>query len=308
MNKLDLNLLKVLQVLLDEQNVTTSAQRLHVSQSAVSKHLAKLREMFNDPLFVRTAQGLKPTPRALELAPQLHQVIGQLEQITRPAGFVPGLSQRQFNIHFLDTAYPVTFPFFMPSVLSQAPHVRLKTDTWNENSLEDLLKCELDMGIACREWDKRSPIHIKDIPSELNYVELIREHSVCLVRHHHPALSDNWNLATFMQYRHIQVTFGGMAQWLLDDVLSLQGLRRNIAIDMPDFHGAMNLCEQSDLILCAPARFATQVAAQLKLQVLPLPVAIDPGAYVLLWNKHFDHDQGHKWLRTQIIDNVSSAK
>ena len=87
MNKFDLNLLKALEVLLQERNVSVAAQRLNLSQSAVSKHLSRLREMFDDQLFERKAQGLKPTPRALELAPQLKLVIQQLEQLTRPAMF-----------------------------------------------------------------------------------------------------------------------------------------------------------------------------------------------------------------------------
>ena len=268
MHKLDLNLLKVLRVLLEELNVTEAAYRLNVTQSAVSKHLAKLREMFADPLFERTAQGLKATPRALELAPQLRQVIQQLEQLTRPAGFEPALSQRQFHIHMLDTAYSLTFPYFMPTLLTQAPSVRLKTKTWNNNSLDDLLNCEIDMGIACREWDKRSPIHISEIPSDLNHVELIREHSQCLVRVGHPALNRQWDLDTFLQYRHIQVSFGGMDNWLLDDILKIKNRHRDIAIDMPDFYSAMSLCEQSDLILCAPARYAKTIAKSFKIHII----------------------------------------
>lgn len=305
MSKLDLNLLRVLQILLEELNVTLAAERMHLSQSAVSKHLARLRDMFNDQLFERTAQGLKATPRALELAPQLHLIILQLEQLTRPTAFEPKKSKRQFNIHLLDTAYSLTFPFFMPELLNKAPNLRLKTHTWNPNSLDALLKCEIDIGIACREWDKRSPIHIDDIPNELNHVELIKEHSVCLVRDNHPALTTKWDLKTFLHYRHIQVSFGGMEQWLLDDVLNLQQLTRDIAIDMPDFHSAMSLCEQSDLILCAPARYAEKLASSFKICVLDIPVNIEPGAYVLLWHKHFEQDPGHQWLRDLIINNVN---
>lgn len=304
MNKLDLNLLKVLQILLEELNVTATAKRLSLTQSAVSKHLARLREMFSDQLFERTAQGLKATPRALELAPQLNQVVQQLEQLTRPAAFEPFKSQRQFNIHLLDTAYSLTFPFFMPSLLQQAPCVRLNTKTWHKSSLDELIKCEIDMGIACREWDKRSPIHISNIPPELNYVELLRENSVCLVRANHPVLSQQWNIDTFLKYRHIQVSFGGMEQWLLDDVLKIEELHRDIAIEMPDFHSAMSLCEQSDLILCVPARYAAKLAKGFQLRMLSIPIEIESGSYVLLWSKHFQHDPGHRWLRDLIIDGV----
>jgi len=305
MNKLDLNLLKVLVVLLDELSVTAAASRLHVTQSAVSKHLARLREMFADKLFERTAQGLKATPRALELAPQLQQVILQLEQLVRPIAFEPKLSQRQFQIHMLDTAYSLTFPFFMPNLLNQAPNVRLKTNTWHEKSLDDLINCKIDMGIACREWDRRSPLHMEKIPAELNHVELLREYSLCLVREDHPVLKQQWNVNNFLKYRHIQVTFGGMEQWILDDVLKIEGHNRDIAIDMPDFLSAMSLCEQSDLILCAPARHVEKLAVSFQLRILEIPVEFDSGAYVLLWNKHYENDLGHQWLRQLIINNVA---
>ncbi|NRA52974.1 MAG: LysR family transcriptional regulator [Gammaproteobacteria bacterium] len=305
MNKLDLNLLKVLEILLEELNVTATANRLNLSQSAVSKHLSRLRTMFDDPLFERTAQGLKPTPRTLELAPQLRQIIQQLEQLTRPNAFEPALSERQFSLHMSEAAYSLTLPFFMPKLLSQAPNVRLKTQTWHKTSLNELQRCEVDMGIACREWDQRSALHINQIPPDINHAELLQDHSLCLVREGHPALSKPWSIETFLQYRHIQVTLGGVEHWLLDEVLKIKQLHRDIAIDMPDFHSAMILCEHSDLILCAPARHVAKLAVGFKLQVLPMPIEMAPGAYVLLWHKHYEHDSGHRWLRELIINGVA---
>jgi len=307
MSKFDLNLLKVFEILLQERNVSAAAQRLSLSQSAVSKHLSRLREMFADQLFERKAQGLKPTPRALALAPQLRLVIQQLEQLTRPAMFDPSDSSRKFRIHLADTACSLTFPIFMPKLLNQAPKITLKTNTWDEDSLNQLLKCEVDIGIACREWDPRSPLHIQHIPAELNYTELVQEHSLCLVRENHPALNQEWNIETFLQYRHLQVTIGGKDRWLLDEVLKTESLYRDIAIDMPDFHSAMSLCEQSDLILCAPARHVNQMAKYFKLTVLSVPVEFADGAYVLLWHKHFEHDNGHRWLRELIIKSVDEV-
>ncbi len=308
MNKFDLNLLKVLQVLLAELNVTKAANQLNLTQSAVSKHLARLREMFADPLFIRTAQGLKATPRALELAPQLHLIIQQLEQLIRPTAFAPSQSKRNFSIHLADIVCSLTFPAFMPSLLKQAPNITLKTNTWSKESLNKLLKCEVDIGIASREWDHRSLLHIKHIPPELNHIELLREHSLCLVRDDHPALSQPWNVETFLAYRHIQLTIGGKDHWLLDEVLKQQNLYRDIAVDMPDFHSAMSLCQQSDLILCAPARHVSKMVKNFNLRVLEIPVAFEDGAYVLLWHKHFDNDSGHRWLRELISKNVTTAQ
>lgn len=307
MNHFDYNLLRVLEVLLEEQSVTAAASRLHLSQSAVSKQLAKLRETFDDQLFERTAHGLRATPRAMQLAPQLRQVLQQLDQFTRPSTFEPSLSQRVFRINLVETAYSLTYPFFMPDLLSKAPNITLNSQTWNHQSIDKLLRCEIDMAICSREWDERSPVHIKNIPSELSYVELVRDYPVCLIRQEHPLLQEEWDLTTFLKYRHLQVTFGGIEQWLLDDVLSLQHQQRDIAVNMTDFYSAMSLCEQSDLILCAPAKYAAKMARYFNLCMLDVPIEVEPGAYVLMWHKHFELDLSHRWLREMIAESVNTS-
>lgn len=304
MKQLDFNLLRVLEVLLEEQSVTAAASRLHLSQSAVSKQLSKLRETFDDQLFDRTAYGLKATPRALELAPELREVLQRLDQFTRPNTFEPAESRRRFRIHLVETAYSLTFPYFMPQLLKQAPQVSLNCQTWSLDSLDKLLRCEIDMGIICREWDNRSLLHMNHLPEELGYAELIRDHPVCLVRNNHPLLNEPWNIETFLKYRHLQVTFGGLEHWLLDDVLRLKYLHRDIAVNMTDFNSAMGLCESSDLILCAPKKYAIKMAVDFDLTMLEVPTELEPGAYVLVWHKHFNLDSSHRWLRNLIINGV----
>jgi DNA-binding transcriptional LysR family regulator len=308
MKRLDLNLLPILEVLLEERSVTATAQRLHLSQSAISKQLTRLRNAFDDPLFERTAYGLKPTPKALSLAPELRQCLQQLAQFTRPATFEPRLSQRQFSMALIETTYSLTFPFFMPELLKQAPKVSIKTQTWATVTLDKLLSCDIDLAIGCREWDERSPIQIRHLPSELNYIELVQDHSLCFVREGHPALEQVWDLQAFLKYRHLQVAFGGIEHWLLDDVLLMEGHKRDIAVNMTDFPSALALCEQSDLILCAPAKYALPMIKNYRLVALPQVVKLVPGSYLLMWHKHFDLDPSHKWLRELITENVLASQ
>lgn len=303
-SRFDYNLLHVLDVLLEEQSVTAAATRLHLSQSAVSKQLAKLREVFDDPLFERTSHGLRPTPRAKQLAPELRTVLQGLEHFTRPNHFEPRESERIFHLHMVETAYSLTYPHFMPAVLNEAPKVSINAKTWRRDSLDQLLRCEVDMAISCWEWDPRSKWHIHNIPDALNYVELVRDHAICLVRENHPLLQEPWNTDTFLKYRHLQVVFGGIDQWLLDDVLDLQHLKRDIAVNLTDFHSAMDLCEHSDLILCAPAKYIDYMMSQQKLVRLDVPIDLHSGCYVLMWHKHFDFDHSHQWFRELIINQV----
>ncbi|MBE8167979.1 MAG: LysR family transcriptional regulator [Shewanella sp.] len=303
----DLNLLRVLDILLEEKSVTATSQRLNLSQSAVSKHLAKLRDMFDDPLLVRKSSALIPTPKAIELANSIKPLLQNVEQLTRPNEFVPALSSRRFHIDMIELAYANTIPEFMPEILSTASNVKLNIQTWDQSTIEQLLNCDIEFGITCREYDTRSELHIDKLEHELHYAELIQDHSVCLVRENHPLLSQPWNLDTFIQYRHIQVTGGGASRWVLDEVLFQQQLHRDIAIEMPDFQGAFRLCEFSDLLLCAPYRQVQKMIQIHKLKVLELPIHIVPGAFFLIWNQHFEHDLGHKWLRELIINNVKKA-
>ncbi|MCL1076650.1 LysR family transcriptional regulator [Parashewanella spongiae] len=300
----DLNLLRVLDILLEEKSVTATSMRLNLSQSAVSKHLAKLREMFNDPLLTRKSSRLIATPKAIELAHSIKPLLQNVEQLTRPNKFIPAQSSRRFHIDMIELAYANIIPEFMPEILATANNVKVNIQTWDQNTIEQLLNCEIEFGITCREHDPRSELHIDRLEPDLHYAELIQDHSVCLVRENHPLLTQPWNLDTFIQYRHIQVTGGGASRWVLDEVLFQQQLHRDIAIEMPDFQGAFRLCEFSDLLLCAPYRQVQEMIQIHKLKVLPLPINIIPGAFFLIWNQHFEHDLGHKWLRELIINNL----
>ena len=304
MKTFDFNLLPLLEVLLEEQSVTAAAERLHLSQSAVSKQLNKLRESFDDQLFERTAHGLRPTPKAKQLGPEIRKILSQVSSLTRPSDFDPSMSHRRFRLELVETAYSLTYPRFMPKLLKQAPKITLDSHTWHSESMERLLRCDTDLGIACREWDERSLQHVNNLPDALRFVELTRDHSLAMVREGHPLLNEEWNLSTFLKYRHLQVTFGGISHWLLDDVLKIKHLKRDIAVNLTDFNSAMQLCEQSDLILCSPAKYAKEMMGQFKLVTLPIPTEMVPGTYVLLWHKHFDLDPSHRWLRELIIDSI----
>ena len=306
MKTFDFNLLPLLEVLLEEQSVTAAAERLHLSQSAVSKQLNKLRESFDDQLFERTAHGLRPTPKAKQLGPEIRKILSQVSSLTRPSDFDPSKSHRRFRLELVETAYSLTYPRFMPKLLKQAPKITLDSHTWHSESMERLLRCDTDLGIACREWDERSLQHVNNLPDALRFVELTRDHSLAMVREGHPLLNEEWNLSTFLKYRHLQVTFGGISHWLLDDVLKIKHLKRDIAVNLTDFNSAMQLCEQSDLILCSPAKYAKEMMGQFKLVTLPIPTEMVPGTYVLLWHKHFDLDPSHRWLRELIIDAVQA--
>jgi len=300
---LEPKLLKLFSMLIQHKSVTKAAEQLYLSQSAVSKQLAKLRQIFDDPLFEHTSFGLQPTPKAKQLAPKLKQIGLMLEQVLQPEDFNPSLCQRTFEIELLETAYTLTFPHILPELLQQAPELSLNLNSWNNLSMQKLLDCELDLGICCLEYDPRSSQTMRQLPPNINSVELSRENSVALVREDHPLLTQDWGLDTFLAYGHINLLLTGIQHWLLDDVLAEYGRYRQIQISLADAFNAMDLCQRSELILCMPARYANNMLHQFKLKLLPIPVAMQPGSYVLAWHQHFEQDSAHQWLRQKIISS-----
>lgn len=304
MKNFDANLLKVLAVLLEERSVTAAAERLYRSPSAVSKQLAKLRETFDDPLFERQATTLNPTPKALLLAPQVFEILKHLDRLAVPLDFEPEHSQRTFLVDLCETAYSSVYLKFMPSLLAEAPGIKVHNQRWSDNSVSRILRREVDFGIGIFEWDDRGDTHYLKIPDEIEYVELMQDTSTCLMRKGHPALEEEWNIETFLKYRHIELKIGGMETWLLNDVLSLEHKQLNTSVTITDINSAMRLCAQSDLLMCCPSSSVSAYEVSSELVAKPLPIALKPGGCALLWHKHFENDPSHKWLRELILDRA----
>ena len=302
--KCDMNLLLCLHVLLEERSVSKTAQRMFLSQSAVSKQLTKLRTLFDDPLFERESKGLFPTPKALEIAQKVHQILLQVEQLTVPEDFDPLGSERTFNIDLVETAYTAIYPKFMPNALAQAPNITINSTTWTGETYKRLLKREVDFGIGIFELDERASTHVHSIPSDLNYVELLQDYSVCLMRKDHPALKEEWNLNTFLKYRHIQLVTGGVGDWLLLEILQAKQLKLNKAANVSDISSAVKLCKQSDLLMCYPYNSVRDYIESGELVMKQIPMELVPGGLFLLWHRYYDSEPSHKWLRELIIEQT----
>ncbi|WP_159657438.1 LysR family transcriptional regulator [Vibrio atypicus] len=306
--RIDLNLLVCLKVLIEELNVTRAAHRLCLSQSAVSKNLAKLRTQFDDPLFVRHAHGLKPTPKALFLRPKLDILINQLEQITQPEEFKPQTSSYRFQIAAVESVYPLILPHFLPAIFSQAPDVTISTHAWSDTTFKMLQRGELDLGITGKDIDINDAKLTMLPPNDICEHEIYRDSQMCLLRSDHPALNGAWNLDNYLSFRHVQVRCDGNERWLLDYRLADIGKERDIAITVPDFNSAASLCSYTDFIFTAPSHFVKLASKQLNLTVLPLPIEFPPMAYTLFWHRDRENDPALTWLRQIINDKTQTLR
>jgi DNA-binding transcriptional LysR family regulator len=294
--RVDLNLLVCLAVLLEERSVTHTANRLYVSQSAVSKSLAKLRSIFDDPLFTRSAHGLLPTAKALYLKPKLDLLISHIETITRPPEFSPESSEYRFHIAAVESVYPLIMPHFLPAIFSQGPNLSISTHSWTESTFDKLQKGSLDIGITGKDIDVHDAIRTMYPPNDIAELEVYRDSQMCLVRKDHPVLNTEWNLQQYLALRHVQVRCDGSDRWLLDYRLADMGFERDIAITVPDFNNAATLCTYTDFVFTAPRHFVDLAAKQMELCILPLPIEFPPMAYTLFWHKDRCRDPALNWL------------
>jgi DNA-binding transcriptional LysR family regulator len=309
--RIDLNLLVVLQVLLEEESVTRAAVRLNLSQSALSKSLTRLRTSLQDPLFTRTAHGLKPTTHALQLQQTLPNLLQGLYQLTQAPSFDPASSDRHFSISMLESAYATLLPSFIAPLLKQAKHLHIDVLNWKEGSIQALQQGKVDFGITGIDFYDDQRLKTQNLPDGINHSILFNDHQTCLVNEHHPVLKEvengTWNMESYLQHSHLQVCCEGDKWWAIDYFLEKQGKQRKIISTLPDFYGGASVCAHSDLIFTLPSNFVPHAKKLYSLKQIPLPFEFNEMAYALLWHQRNSDEPGHKWIRELICNSVANA-
>lgn len=294
LKKFDLNLLMVLHVLLQERSVTRTGERLGRTQSAISNALKRLREHFNDPLLVRTPDGLSPTPRAVELQPLVTRIVQDASAcIAGPGDFDAATAQAEFAIGAPDR---FNLPIFLPLLehLGRvAPGIVLNLRTTDRDYAIRLIEAdEIDLAIG---WFDATPPHLRRGPA-------FEDRFVCLCRDDHPLLDHGRRpaLADILRYSHVVVTSTGDRRAAFDAVLERNGHSRNIAATLMSFTIVPELLLQSDLIGVFTHRTAEYFVDRYPLVSVPVPLEVAPIANHLIWHSRFERDQAHAWLRAQI--------
>ena len=303
LTRLDLNLLITLHILLECNSVSKAAKQLNLSQSAVSKSLARLRVAFDDALFERSGYGMQPTPKAQQLRPELTQLMNQLEKFTAPNHFDPQQSTRRFKIAAVESIYSLLFPRFIGDALSQAPHITIETSNWHRKTFEQLQSGELDFAITGKDLSPQDAAQTLLPPKGIVADELYQNRLCCLLHPNHPALSHTWDLGAYISYRHIMTKYYENERWLLDLKLEEMGTQRDTALYVPDFNSAAELCTHTELILTIPDLFAQHIASKLNLRILPLPFELPPLSVSLFWHQNREKDQAHIWLKQLITES-----
>jgi DNA-binding transcriptional LysR family regulator len=290
--RLDLNLLKVLDALLREQHVSRAAALLNLSQPATSAALARLRDALGDPLLVRTAAGMQPTERAVELAPQVRELLENINRVlAAPQKFDPQSAEESFAVASTDYFIELANTVLVKRLSKQAPHIQFAwRGVMGERLVQRLERGELDFAVTSR---ARAPESLRSRP-------LLTETFVGIARKNHAAARNSMPLDTFCRLPHVLVSPVGndVFHGAMDDALAARGLARRVAFSVPQFRFAVDIVESTDAIAVFPARLAAQYASRVRRFALP----ITPPRFeiVLLWHERTHRSASHLWLREQL--------
>ncbi|MCK9817108.1 LysR family transcriptional regulator [Pseudomonas sp. MAFF 302046] len=289
---LDFNLLKTLDALLDERSVTRAAERLSLTQPAVSGMLTRLRESFGDPLFVRAQRGMVPTLRAEQLAVPVKQLLSDIEQMLQPQAFDPATAQMTVSLASTDYALRAVVVPFLSALRLQAPNIRVVVQPVDVQHLAGQLD-RGDIDLALVTPDSTAP--------GLHAAELFDERYVCVMRAGHPdAAAKTWSLERFCSLDHVLVSpSGGSFQGVTDQALARIGRSRRVTLSVTSFLVLPEILRTSDLIAVVPRRLALHADG---LVMLEPPVKVPGFSKTLAWHERTHHDPGQQWLRTLLID------
>ena len=293
LHQIDTNLLVALDVLLEERHVTRAAQRLGITQSAMSQTLQRLRETLDDPLLVRSGRTMVATPRGESLAGPLRAALRNLALVLDDVTVDEATLERRFSITCLDTYSISLVPALFAQIAARAPHVEVEVLPYDRDRVWDRLRS----GSAELAITNPDPG-----PSDMNAAPFLQESMLGLVRKGHPLLDGDLTVERYAQWPHAVVRITGRGDSLIDRLLAEQGLKRRIVGRTPFFLSAPSIVVESDLIMTVPKSAARIFARQWPLEVFVPPVG--PMAYQanLAWPRWLDADPGHRWMRELVLE------
>ncbi len=294
---INLNLLVALDAMLDEGTVTAAAGRIGVTQSAMSHSLRQLRELLDDPLFVRGAGGLAPTPRAIALRIPIRRALLDLQHALRdPPSFDPTTAVRRFRLGTGDAIAYTALPGLL-GTCRDFPGLDFDVVPIEPGDIPHLSTGELDLAVTAFTPERPG----------LRRAPLFEEHFVCVVRRGHPMIRRRLTLRQFVALPHVLISPTGQGTSVVDTRLRERGLQRRIALRIRYFLAAPLVVSTSDLVLTAPRRLAETFAEQFDLDVYEPPIELPSFTTELLWHERYDADPAHQWLRARVQDAVAPS-
>ncbi|MFC4699723.1 LysR family transcriptional regulator [Glaciecola siphonariae] len=297
-NALDLNLLRVFDAVMAEKNVSKAAQKLFLSQPAVSHALSRLRHTVKDDLFIKVPDGVKPTPRAMELSQVVHEALSSLERALNPQVFDPSNSRQVFRIATHDYVVTVLMAKLARYMEKHAPNASIRLKLLEGRAFDMLDRQEVDMAISA----------FGILPERFESSPIISDDYVCLLNEHHPLANKNMTINEFANARHLLISPRGDERGFIDSALAAEGYTRHIAMIINQFAAAPGIVASSDLVLTVPSRIAKLYADTYQLKVSKCPLSA-PEGYVqtkVIWHARLGKHPAFQWLR-ELIQQLAEA-
>lgn len=292
LSKVDLNLFIVFDAIYTEANLTRAGQIVGITQPAVSNALARLRDTFNDPLFVRTAQGMVPTPMAQNIITPVRQALQLLRvSVQESRSFIPSEANKTYRISMTDLTEAVILPHLSARIRRLAPNVNLDSFlTRRRETTKELAAGRLDFAID-------APLNTDP---QVRHVRLFEDRYVCIMRKGHPLASkDRISLDDYLAQSHIHISSRRNGLGHVDLALGKMGLQRRVDLRSQHYQMAPLVLESTDMVMTVNERFARRH----NLHWVELPIDDIPLIQThLFWHESTDQDPANRWMREQIIE------
>lgn len=288
----DLNLLPVFVMLMEERNVTRAAERLRITQPALSNALNRLRDMLRDPLFVRERYGMKPTATALELLPVISAALSAIDETVRSQQeFDPSQAERLFTVAPNSYVEFVLMPAVVVRLRNTAPGVKLRLIPFGS----DLAETGVMSGTTAMVLGR-----ISDPPDNMVVQHLMDEGLACVVRADHPDVQAGLSRERYEQLKHVNVLPPGRLRAGLFQALERTGMRREVAVSVTHFLAVPEIVAVTDYCATLPGLLCRHLAGDSRLKVVPCPVDLGTFPVEMAWHVRYRDDPAHRWLRSVV--------
>nr|WP_276593201.1 LysR family transcriptional regulator [Sphingomonas sp. GC_Shp_3] len=295
-----MNLLPTFVALMEERSVTRAAERMGMTQPALSNALSRLRLMLQDQLFVRERYGIQPTPIALELAPRIAEALAQLDDaVLGQQAFDPAQAERLFTIAPNGYVEFVLVPGVVARLQKVAPGIKLRLTPYGN----DLVETGVVSGTTALVLGR-----IVDPPDNLVVQHLMDEGLACAVRADHPDVGDAMTREQFEAMKHVNIVPPGRMRAGLFQALAHQQLKRNVAISVTNFFAVAEMVAVTDYCAILPSLICRRLMHDPRLKILPAPVDLGSFPVEMAWHVRYRHDPAHRWLRALIGEVITDLK
>lgn len=293
----DLNLLPVFVTLMEERNVTRAAERLGITQPALSNALSRLRVTMKDQLFVRERYGVQPTELALALAPRITEALAALDDVVqRQQDFDPAATELQVTIAPNSYVEFALAPAIVARLRDAAPGLKLRLIPFGN----DLVETGVVSGVTAMALGR-----VIDPPDNLVVQRLMDEGLACVVRADHPEIGDRITREQYERFRHVNVLPPGRIRAGLFQALESHGLRREVAVSVTHFLAVPEMVAVTDYCATLPRLICRRLAGDPRLKIVEAPVDLGTFPVEMAWHVRYRHDPAHRWLRSLVTETVT---